>query len=385
LPNGTPAGAGGTSAGNIQGTLHLPGFGGGRRKRRRGDPLKAVEQQLRKDGPQTLYVSRPVLNADRIIAWAKDQGFPTTLPEDELHVTIAFSRKPLLWQPTDALADTLVIPSGTARSVVLFDGGALVLSFVSPELAQRWSQFINQGATWDWPQYQPHITISYAGEVVDLPNVVPYEGEIVLGPEVFQEVNEDWKDSVVEKNKPSWTEEIMQKVGARHSKSDNEMIQDMHDKAVKLGAQCSGQPDEVEKSAENARIVKVDENLGVVFGYAIVCKHNGEPYYDLNIDPGGNRVPEHIPEHTMLKASMDFMQNSRMGNEMHCGPDCGSYVYAFPMTTDIAKSLGINTNTTGLLVGFKPPPEVFEKFKNGTYKGFSIEGRRLSVQEEDYE
>lgn len=134
--------------------------------------------------------------------------------------------------------------------------------------------------------------------------------------------------------------------------------------------------------AADPRIAKVDDKLGLVMGYAIVCEVDGEPYYDLNIDYDGQRVPEHIPESTMLKCAADFMLNSRLGNEMHSGPDKGTYVFAFPLTKDIAKAMGIETRKTGLLVAYKPPPDVLAKFMDGTYRGFSIEGRRLLFDEE---
>ena len=31
-------------------------------------------------------------------------------------------------------------------------------------------------------------------------------------------------------------------------------------------------------------LIKVDESLGLVLGYAMVCTENGEPYYDLQGD-----------------------------------------------------------------------------------------------------
>lgn len=137
--------------------------------------------------------------------------------------------------------------------------------------------------------------------------------------------------------------------------------------------------------AQNFRIAKVDKNLGLVFGWAIVCKVKGEDYYDLNVDQAGphkgERVPEHIPEDAMVKAAVDFAEAGAPGNEMHDGPDVGSYVFLFPMTTDVAKAMGIETEKTGLMVAYKPTPEVLEKFADGTYTGFSIEGRRLKVQE----
>lgn len=128
-----------------------------------------------------------------------------------------------------------------------------------------------------------------------------------------------------------------------------------------------------------ASVFKVDDALGIVFGWAITCTKDGHPYYDLNIDREGalkgERVPEHIPEDEMVKSAVDFMESTeRPGNEMHVGADKGQYVFMFPMTADMAKALEIETKTTGLLVGYKPPADVLAKFKSGEYTGFSIEG-----------
>ena len=50
---------------------------------------------------KTLYVRRDVLNGDEIAAWAKSQGFETTLV-DYMHVTIAYSKTKLEWpEPSD--------------------------------------------------------------------------------------------------------------------------------------------------------------------------------------------------------------------------------------------------------------------------------------------
>lgn len=171
----------------------------------------------------------------------------------------------------------------------------------------------------------------------------------------------------------------MDKAGARHSKADNEMIQSMHDHAVKLGASCGG----MNKVADDdSRICKVDSQHGLVFGFAIVCKNAGQEYFDLNIDDDGERVPEYIPEDTMLKAAIDFAKTARPGNEMHKGPDVGTYYFLFPLTTDIAKAFNIQSSRTGLMVAYHPgDPEVLEKFRDGTYKGFSIEGKRVKIEE----
>ena len=37
----------------------------------------------------------------------------------------------------------------------------------------------------------------------------------------------------------------------------------------------------------NSKVVKVDDELGLVFGYAMICAENGKPYYDLQ----GDNIP----------------------------------------------------------------------------------------------
>lgn len=141
--------------------------------------------------PRTLYVSRKVTNAAAIIRWAKSQGFETTLPADDLHVTIAFSRTPVDWfKVGESWASELKIAAGGPRQMEQF-GEATVLLFTASDLRWRHEQMIEAGASWDHEDYQPHITISY-GFKGDLSKVEPYQGEIVLGPELFAEVKEDW-------------------------------------------------------------------------------------------------------------------------------------------------------------------------------------------------
>tara|TARA_R110000803_G_scaffold20201_6_gene52237 strand:- start:1707 stop:2117 length:411 start_codon:yes stop_codon:yes gene_type:complete len=117
-------------------------------------------------------------------------------------------------------------------------------------------------------------------------------------------------------------------------------------------------------------VTKVSDELGLVFGYAIVCKVNGEDHFDTQGD--------HIPEIAMLKASLDFMKSARDAKEMHDGATTGTVLYAFPMTEDIAKSLGISIEKSGLLIGMDPGPAALEKFRDGTYTGFSIGGSYIT-------
>lgn len=547
--------------------------------------------------PRTLYICRYVQNGADIIRWAKEQGFKTTLPADELHVTVVYSKRPLDWMKVapawgggNQEGELIVAPGGPRLVEPLGTGGAVVLLFKSDELEWRHESVIKQGASHDFNGYQPHITISWDAADVDLENIEPYQGKIVLGPEVFKEIDTDWKSTVVEKqlyamqgagliakviSTTGWEKigsasggnpyhdpsngqftsgpkaggarhfathtagKVAAAIAAEHAftstvdwftasrasgnAAEREKVGAIHDKlshpptqhsvastvakeilkalvivgveaaaataigrvakiampfisgpgkkaavaattlimrkvaarvpvttALKATAGALGlllhtklakaevtandlvvfqlqrlkavlediDPSELaaQRAEEylratdpvmlknvlddledeglvdydntvanhefDARVVKVDKSLGLVFGYAIVCKRNGEDYYDLNIDSKtGERMPEHIPESAMLEAAVDFAKNSRVAKEMHDGDQRGDVVFTFPLTTEIAKALGIQTNTTGLLIAMKPDAKMLEKFASGELKGFSIGGSREKIRD----
>lgn len=154
--------------------------------------------------PRTLYVQRKLLNAADLIAWAKAQGFETTTPADDMHVTVTFSRAPVDWMKmgenwsSDQNGNLAIEPGGARLVEPLGEKGAVVLLFNSSALTYRHMSMRENGASWDYPEYQPHVTITYAGSDVDLAKVEPYRGKLIFGPEIFQELDEDWSSKLQE-------------------------------------------------------------------------------------------------------------------------------------------------------------------------------------------
>ena len=161
------------------------------------DP-NALAQTANDASPRTLYVSRKVTNAKDILDWAKRQGFTETLTADDLHVTVLYSRTPVDWMKMgDNWSDNgkggLTVPAGGARIVEpLGDKGAVVLLFSSSSLIWRHEDMVRNGASHDYAEYQPHVTISYNAGDLDLSKVEPYRGKIEFGPEIFEELDLDW-------------------------------------------------------------------------------------------------------------------------------------------------------------------------------------------------
>lgn len=143
--------------------------------------------------PRALYVSRKVLNAREILDWAEQQGISNLTEEDDLHVSLVYSRAPVDWLSFgQSYEPTLEIPEGGPRVLEKF-GEALVLSFASDALSWRHAHMVNLGASHDYESYQPHITLTYSAEAdAILADATPYSGRIVLGPEMFEPLKENF-------------------------------------------------------------------------------------------------------------------------------------------------------------------------------------------------
>jgi hypothetical protein len=138
----------------------------------------------------------------------------------------------------------------------------------------------------------------------------------------------------------------------------------------------------------DVQVLKTDAKLGLVFGFAIVCKTKNadgeyEDYYDDgSFDATDDTVySDHITEQAMIEGVTEFMKSQRVATEDHERDDDdepvqkGMVVHSFPLTEAIAKSLGIDTEKTGWLVAMEPDPEVFKRFEAGELTQFSIGGR----------
>jgi len=153
--------------------------------------------------PRTLYVQRKLINTAEFLKWAKGQGFTTTEPAEDLHVTVLYSRAEVDWLKMGAAWNeddkgNLTVPAGGARIVeALGDKGAVVLLFNSSALSWRHEEMVRQGASHDFDEYQPHVTITYEKpDELDLEKVKPFTGKLVFGPEIFEEIEDDQRKGI---------------------------------------------------------------------------------------------------------------------------------------------------------------------------------------------
>ena len=168
------------------------------KKKKRLDDLEDndgwSDRVLRAMKAESLYVNRPLLNTDDLRAWAKDAGFTSTLDPEDLHVTLCYSKTPVVGIQPD-LAPITIGPGG--REIRRF-GKAVVLHFTSPELANRNFEFQIRGASSNFDSFRSHVTLTYDGAPEDTAHIVPYDGPLEFGPEVHAPIDNSWSDGLEE-------------------------------------------------------------------------------------------------------------------------------------------------------------------------------------------
>lgn len=131
--------------------------------------------------------------------------------------------------------------------------------------------------------------------------------------------------------------------------------------------------------SNEVKIVKVDSQNEIIYGWGMISKVKGEPYFDTD--------NQHFPDEVMLEGVSDFMIDQRINKNMHDkdGEVVGLVVHSFPLTDEIKKAFNIECGLSGWLVGVKPnSKDIIEKHKNGDFTGFSIGGAAAFISEEDY-
>lgn len=167
--------------------------------------MRAINMHLREGrksyDKSSLYIYRPLISASELIMWAVKSGFNTLVPHSDMHVTIAYSKAELSWATIPFEYRKVIVDGGFREIKRLGDKGAIVLCFESKELHHRWKRLKELGASWDWPSFQPHVTLTYSGDSFSneaLEKMEPYEGVLWFGAEHWNKVDDDWKDRVRE-------------------------------------------------------------------------------------------------------------------------------------------------------------------------------------------
>lgn len=137
------------------------------------------------EAADSLYVNRPVINAQEIHDWAVRNGVPEPVAPADMHATQVYSRKAA---PLEPLRDEIV--AGPTRVAPIGDQGAVALHINSPEMQARFAEAKAAGATHDYPEFQPHVTLSYNAPGFDASKIAEPMPAVRLGPEIHAPLDE---------------------------------------------------------------------------------------------------------------------------------------------------------------------------------------------------
>lgn len=116
-----------------------------------------------------------------------------------------------------------------------------------------------------------------------------------------------------------------------------------------------------------AKIIKIDDEARIVWGWASVVSIDGKPMID--------RQGDIISAEVMTKAADNFMADVRTAKAMHEGGKIGEVIHSFPLTKALGEALGVHSALEGWIVAMKVHDDsVWSRVKSGELAAFSIGG-----------
>lgn len=121
-----------------------------------------------------------------VVNWMTSKGIVSQTPQLELHVTTTFSTDDVVLQP----AQKPIRISQKSYSIAVYEV-ALVLEFQSTELQKVHDNARASGASYSYPSYKPHMTLSYdaAANQKFLENPTTPTFDLLLTHEVIKPFN----------------------------------------------------------------------------------------------------------------------------------------------------------------------------------------------------
>lgn len=139
-------------------------------------------------------------STDALQKWAKACNIPNILPAKKMHVTLLYSRRHCPNYVPAGKIDPPWIGKVKAKDVFMTrptDGSepsrCLVLKLDCLELFNRHLTLMNEhNATYDFPLYMPHVSISYNMGDVDVLTLPKYDGPIEIVEEYGEDLDLNW-------------------------------------------------------------------------------------------------------------------------------------------------------------------------------------------------
>jgi hypothetical protein len=117
------------------------------------------------------------------------------------------------------------------------------------------------------------------------------------------------------------------------------------------------------------KVALASEKMGLVFGWALASTLDGgkTPHVDLQKDAI-------VGDDDLIKVAAAFMEAGAPSDVLHADAPDGRVLFCLPLTADVLKALGLQSDVHGLAIGMRPGPETFKRFLSGELNAFSIGG-----------
>ena len=132
---------------------------------------------------------------DRLEELQKFYALPNPVPRDKMHSTILYSRVYVPFKPEDGeilLSDMCRFKIFETQS----GSRALVLAYDSEYMQFRHDVGMALGATYDFPEYIPHITLSYDIGSLKIGEGQEFNFDIVRSYEYVEDLDLEWTDTL---------------------------------------------------------------------------------------------------------------------------------------------------------------------------------------------
>lgn len=371
--------------------------------------LKGLQGRIEKKR-QGLYVSRPVLNGEAWANWAAKHGVPNPVPADKMHVTVIASRTGVVCKPQTHVHQTYST-SGQIAFLGL-DESVMVFLWADWPLCDRHHHLLGLGCVSDWPEFRPHVTLSYDAKGFELSDeaIAQMPPSFIFGPEIHGpfDPSPSLKKAAGdgEAVAPDAPLVAMAKEALPEALAKGEI--DAFDRHT-LTALAEGLPvlkSAYERLAQAVSLVKVGD-LGVAAGFqgqgslgdvgatpATVLKSADEDrmvygFASVSLTKDGHVEDSHkdlILTKALRSLCHGLMKGQRAGKINHVGAKKTEIVEGLVFTPDLWKALGDYLHKVGEID--EAGAAVFKSIKlEGLFTGFHVEDDALWkwAQEHDFE
>lgn len=136
------------------------------------------------------YVALKVKNFAEVAEFFRKQGIDVIEPINSLHVTLAYSMIPFNHIVNDGIVT--IKPGEINSNLELLGDNCWVMKFNNSEIHSRFNTCMEEGASYDYPTYQPHITITNNIGNLIVEQIKMPDFDIILGDEYTNPIKNDF-------------------------------------------------------------------------------------------------------------------------------------------------------------------------------------------------